>query len=111
MEQVEEMCDFIVLINRGKNVLQGEVQSIKNEYKQNLFRVEADGALPEDVMTHFQVVSQLKNAVTIQLASENQSNELLHYLLGKGVRITRFEEILPTFDEIFIRRVGETGEA
>ncbi len=110
MEQVEEMCDFIVLINRGKNVLQGEVQSIKNEYKQNLFRVEADGALPEDVMTHFQVVSQSKNAVTIQLASDNQSNELLHYLLGKGVRITRFEEILPTFNEIFIRRVGETGK-
>ncbi|MCC6279800.1 MAG: ATP-binding cassette domain-containing protein, partial [Saprospiraceae bacterium] len=76
MEQVEEMCDFIVLINRGKNVLQGEVQSIKNEYKQNLFRVETDGALPEDLATRFQVVEQSKKAVTIQLASDSQSNEL-----------------------------------
>lgn len=111
MEQVEEMCDHIVLINRGKNVLQGEVQSIKNEYKQNLFLVETDGNLPEDIATHFQVVSQSKQSATIQLASDDQSNDLLRFMLGKSTRITRFEEILPTFNEIFIRRVGETGEA
>jgi len=110
MEQVEEMCDFIVLINRGKNVLQGDVQSIKNEYKQNLFRVETDGELPEDINTRFQTVDHSKRTATIQLTNDNQSNELLRYLLGHNVRVTRFEEILPTFNEIFIRRVGETGE-
>ncbi|MCB0529734.1 MAG: ATP-binding cassette domain-containing protein, partial [Saprospiraceae bacterium] len=46
MEQVEEMCDHIVLINKGKNVLYGEVQDIKNQYKQNLYRVETQGDLP-----------------------------------------------------------------
>ncbi|MCA0235716.1 MAG: ATP-binding cassette domain-containing protein [Bacteroidetes bacterium] len=110
MEQVEEMCDNIVLINRGKNVLQGEVQSIKNQYKQNLFQVETDGEMPADILTRFQTVDHSKRTATIQLASDSESNDLLRYLLDHQVRVTRFEEILPTFNEIFIRRVEETGE-
>jgi ABC-2 type transport system ATP-binding protein len=109
MEQVEEMCDHIVLINRGKNVLQGEVQHIKNQYKQNLFRVETEGTVPEELGQHFPVVAQDKRSLTVQLAQDAQSNDLLRYLLGKNVRVQRFEEILPTFNEIFIRRVEETG--
>ncbi|MCB9308321.1 MAG: ATP-binding cassette domain-containing protein [Lewinellaceae bacterium] len=111
MEQVEEMCDHIVLINKGKNVLYGEVQDIKNQYKQNLYRVETQGDLPADFGDRFSVNAQENGAVVVQLDDEAKSNELLAYLIGKQVRITHFEEILPTFNEIFIRRVGETQEA
>ena len=106
MEQVEEMCDYIVLINQGKNVLYGDVQSIKNEYKQNLFRVGTQGELPAGFARHFSVVEQKNNTVTVKLEDENQSNELLRHLIQQNVRITHFEEILPTFDEIFIRTVN-----
>ena len=105
MEQVEEMCDYIVLINHGKNVLYGEVQTIKNQYKQNLFRVEWQGDLPAGFDRQFPVVEQENHAVTVKLEDESQSNDLLRHLIQKGVRITHFEEILPTFDEIFIRTV------
>ncbi|MBK7935633.1 MAG: ATP-binding cassette domain-containing protein [Lewinellaceae bacterium] len=108
MEQVEEMCDHIVLINKGRNVLYGEVQDIKNQYKQNIFRVEAQGGIPADFGDHFTVHSQEKNAVTVRLEDESKSNDLLKYFIQKGARITRYEEILPTFNEIFIRRVEET---
>jgi ABC-2 type transport system ATP-binding protein len=108
MEQVEEMCDHIVLINQGKNVLCGEVQSIKNQYKQNLFQVTYAGELPGAFPDRFQIADQKPGAVTVHLGDESQSNELLQFLIGQGVRITRFEEILPTFNEIFIRRVEET---
>ncbi len=108
MEQVEEMCDYIVLINHGKNVLYGEVQAIKNEFKQNLYRVDTPGHLPDGFDQQFQVVSRPDGAVTVQLEDDSRSNDLLRYLLDHHVRITRFEEILPTFNEIFIRRVGET---
>ncbi len=108
MEQVEEMCDHIVLINRGKNVLYGEVQAIKNEFKQNLFRIETSSKLPDDFDQKFQVASRPDGAVTVQLEDDSRSNDLLGYLLQHNVRITKFEEILPTFNEIFIRRVGET---
>jgi ABC-2 type transport system ATP-binding protein len=111
MEQVEEMCDHIVLINKGKNVLYGEVQAIKSQYKKNLYRVETQGELPTDLPDRFAVVKTEKNALTFQLEDDAQSNELLRLFLQKGTRVTRFEEILPSFNEIFIQRVAETGEA
>jgi ABC-2 type transport system ATP-binding protein len=110
MEQVEEMCDHIVLINKGKNVLYGEVQAIKSQYKQNLFRVETEAEVPTDLPEKFQVVSAEKKALTFKLDDESQSNDLLKAFMQKGSRITRYEEILPTFNEIFIRRVEETED-
>lgn len=110
MEQVEEMCDHIVLINKGRNVLYGEVKAIKNQYKQNLFRIETHEAPPTDLPERFSVVKTEKNALTFKLENDSDSNELLKTFLQKGVRISRFEEILPTFNEIFIQRVAETEE-
>jgi ABC-2 type transport system ATP-binding protein len=111
MEQVEEMCDHIVLINQGRNVLSGKVPEIKNQYKQNLYRVEMDGDLPAGFETKYEITSREKDAVTVRLADESQSNVLLQFLIGQGLRVRRFEEILPTFNEIFIRRVAETDKA
>jgi len=108
MEQVEEMCDHIVLINHGKNVLYGEVKEIKNTYKQNLYRAETEGALPADIGDHFEVKEISGNAVTVQIADAQKSNQLLEFLIQRGAHIQRYEEILPTFNEIFIRRVNET---
>ena len=109
MEQVEEMCDHIVLINHGKNVLYGAVTDIKNEYKQNRYRIETENSLPEDFAERFQVVETAGVAATVQLEQEAQSDDLLRYLLDRHVRIRYFAEILPTFNEIFIRRVEGTS--
>ncbi|MEY3249474.1 MAG: hypothetical protein RL742_1517 [Bacteroidota bacterium] len=109
MEQVEEMCDHIVLINHGKNVLYGAVTDIKNEYKQNRYRIETENSLPEDFAERFQVVETAGAAATVQLEQEAQSDDLLRYLLDRHVRIRYFAEILPTFNEIFIRRVEGTS--
>ncbi|MBK8965713.1 MAG: ABC transporter ATP-binding protein [Saprospiraceae bacterium] len=108
MEQVEEMCEHIVLINRGKNVLFGEVNTIKNEFKQNLYRIETPDALPADFGEKFQVIPASNGYITVQLEHENQSGDLLRYLVQQNIHVTRFQEILPTFNEIFIRRVEET---
>jgi ABC-2 type transport system ATP-binding protein len=108
MEQVEEMCDHIVLINKGRNVLYGEVQEIKSQYKQNLFRVETKEEAPEDLPERFPIAKREKNAVIFKLEDESESGALLKTFLDRGLRITRYEEILPTFNEIFIRRVAET---
>lgn len=110
MESVEEMCDYIVLINRGKNVLYGEVEAIKNEYKENLYKVDYVGELPPGFTEHFPVKKQNANAVIVQVADEAASTDLLRYLVQHNVRVRGFNEILPTFNEIFIKRVGETAE-
>jgi len=110
MESVEEMCDYIVLINRGRNVLYGEVGAIKDEYKENIYRVDFAGELPAQFAEHFPVKKQGAGSVTVQVADESASNDLLRYLVQHNVRVRGFNEILPTFNEIFIRRVGETAE-
>ncbi len=106
MEQVEEICEFIVLINKGQNVLEGKVKDIKNKYKQNLFRIEVAGALPAHLLHDLPVVKKNDQAVTVQLDNAQDSNQLLHNFLSEGVKVVSFNEIFPSLNEIFIQQVA-----
>ncbi|MFK7935162.1 MAG: ABC transporter ATP-binding protein [Saprospiraceae bacterium] len=110
MEQVEQVCEYIVLINKGKNVLEGRVKDIKNQFKQNRFRIEYDGTLPADWLASTEIIEQKTGEITIQVQTEQESNDLLRYLINQGVFIHSFNEILPSLNEIFIRQVGGTME-
>jgi ABC-2 type transport system ATP-binding protein len=109
MEQVEEICDRIILINKGRNVLEGSVKDIKNNFKENLFEIQYEGILPDDLNARAQVTKQTANALIVQLPSDKDSNVLLQYLMQKGVYVTAFREILPSLNEIFIKQVGDTN--
>jgi ABC-2 type transport system ATP-binding protein len=106
MEQVEEICEEIVLINNGANVLQGKVKDIKNSYKENLFNV--DFSTPTQVVLPEEYALKQINDFKIQVKlGENQSsNALLQHLLNQNLNISGFNEILPSLNEIFIRKVG-----
>ncbi len=107
MEQVEEICERIVLINKGKNILQGEVKDIKNQFKENLFEIKFDGgAIPTSIGEKYRVMDEKKGRLVIQLDPNADSNELLNDLIQSGVHVTSFIEILPTLNEIFIKQVG-----
>jgi ABC-2 type transport system ATP-binding protein len=110
MEQVEEICEHIVLINQGKNVLEGSVKDIKNQFKENLFRIHYDGKLPEGLNERCELIHQMPNHITVKLQDTASSNDLLRYLLNNGIYIHAFNEILPGLNEIFIRQVGESNE-
>jgi len=114
MEQVEEMCDHIVLINKGKNVLEGEVKAVKQRFKENLFRIEYEGSLP-DSLTYDNPVFNIKNRedhrMTVQMTDGTKTNDVLQKVIGSGVQVRSFNEILPSINEIFIRRVRETIES
>ena len=105
MEQVEEVCEHIVLINKGKNVLEGRVKDIKNRFKRNRFRIDYEGDLPPGLEQRADIVEQSDHSIIIQVDEEGRSNELLQYLLQNGVFVHAFNEILPTLNEIFIRQV------
>lgn len=110
MEQVEEICEKIVLINKGSVILEGKVKDIKNQYKENLFRVDFEGELPAEFAARAAVISQKTDSVTVQMPLGSSSNELLEYLIRNQVIIHGFKEILPSLNEIFIRQVGESNE-
>lgn len=110
MEQVEEICEHIVLINQGKNILEGSMEEVKNRFKENLFRIEYRGALPGDLVHRVHIISEEPQAVVVQLEQESDSSVLLQYLLSKELQIISFNEILPSLNEIFIRQVEEANE-
>ncbi len=106
MEQVEEICKDIVLINQGQKILEGKVSEIKENFKDNLFKIEFDGSFPEDLKSNdFKIVSDTAKDVTIQVTQGHDSNELLRALIDRGIRIKSFSEVLPTLNEIFIKQV------
>ena len=113
MEQVEEICDHIALVNKGQKILDGTVSQIKQDYKENLFRVTfADKLMPEHLAIHlFEVKEKKEKEVTIKLDPGFNNNDVLQFFMHKGLHIESFNEILPSLNQIFIKLVGDTPTA
>jgi ABC-2 type transport system ATP-binding protein len=109
MEQVEEICDQIVLINRGKKILDGKVDRIKQDFKENLFSIETEqGDITEDTSL-FRIIEKRKDRIRIRLEEGVSTNKVLGYFIDKNVTIRNFNEVLPSLDEIFIKLVEHSG--
>ncbi len=107
MEQVEMMCDAICLVNKGCNVLSGELRAIKKSYGKNTLRIEysGDGEFLEasgllDHVNHFGAV------VEARLKPGADPQEILKAAVERDVRISRFELVEPPLNDIFIEKVG-----
>lgn len=110
MEQVEQICENIVLINKGTNVLDGSVEAVKEQFKEHLFQVNYTGNLPENLEEHVTLIAKQEKQVVVKLRDVNHANNFLRYLLAHGTIVTAFNEILPTLNEIFIKIVGGTSD-
>ena len=111
MESVEELCDNIALINRSKKVLDGSVRDIKNTFKTQTYVVEGKGK-PIVLHPDFEVLEHHERENghfydLIRLHEGTTSNDLLRYLIGT-VDVHAFRELIPSINDIFIRRVQET---
>ena len=108
MEQVEEICNHIVLINLGKKILDGTVQEIKQQFKENKFSIKL-AQLPETIAnTTFEVLHQQNNILTVKINDGFKSNDVLQYFIQHQYNIESFNEILPSLNEIFIGLVEDT---
>jgi len=110
MEQVEEVCKEIVLINKGKNILTGSVAEVKETYKDNIFKINYAGELPESVRQLEQVQDINGQSLTFRSDSIHDANHFMKNLMNQDMMITGFAEILPTLNEIFIKQVTTTHE-
>jgi len=108
MHQVEELCDRILLIDEGRNVLYGELENIRRQYSGHAVWVRAAGELPR--VPGIEQVSLHNNAVKWTLAQGTSPQDVLQALMAQNVILEKFEIALPTVEEIFIRAVEE-GEA
>jgi ABC-2 type transport system ATP-binding protein len=111
MEQVEEICDHIVLVNKGKKILDGSVYKVKQDFKENIYQLGAN-LLPEHLMTHiFEVVKHQPDRLLLKLTDGTQPNDVLRYIINQNVNINSFNEVLPTLNDIFIKLVEGTTAA
>ena len=112
MEQVEEICTYIVLINKGKNVLEGEVADIRHRFRENVFEVHVDGELDADTLARYPMRERLRDGGYVLTVPEGlRGNALLTDLVRGGAPVTAFREILPGLNEVFIRQVGRYDPA
>jgi len=115
MDQVEKICDAIALISRGHLVLSGGMREVKSRYPRNRVQVSFEG---DDSFLSHPSVETAKNyggQAEIKLRHVDHASPdaqaLLAAAIQRGTRITRFEVMEPTLEEIFIETVGENVDA
>ncbi len=105
MEQVEEICDEIVLVNKGHKILSGGVAELKQRFKENKYSVHYDGVISNGFATQFDVESAHNGEAIIKAGAS--TNEILKYFIDHDLTVRSYNEILPSLNEIFIKAVNE----
>ena len=108
MEQVEEICDHIILMNLGKKILDGTVAEIKQQFKENSFLIQTDKEVNINPNPIFTVVNNENKKVLVKINEGFQSNDVLKYLLQENINIVSYNELLPSLNHIFIKLVENT---
>jgi len=109
MDQAERLCQSICLINHGRIVLEGELNQVKAGYgRTNVqIRYEGDSSFLKEARL-VQSFNDYGNYVEVQLAPGADAQDLLKLASSKA-RLTRFEVMEPSLEEIFIAAVGKTN--
>ena len=108
MNDIEELCDRLLMINKGRAVLYGGVAEVKSKYRNNAVLVEVDGEL--GVIAGVIEQRPHNGAIELKLDNETTPQMLLERLLKKGIVVNRFELSTPSLTEIFIKVVGDEHE-
>lgn len=108
MEQVEEICDDIILVNQGKKVLDGSVHQVKQDFKENIFRIGFSSVAAPFESRTFDIVSEKGNELIVKIREEHTPSTVLKEFLSHNDEVISFNEILPTLNDIFIKQVQHT---
>ena len=108
MNQVEELCDRVLMINHGQEVLYGDLREIKENYKEHAVRIDVEG----DIGSLKGVVRQKedKGIYELTLSPETSPQSILNQLHGKDMIINHFEITKPSLNDIFLHLAGGTHE-
>lgn len=110
MASVEELCDNITLINNSKNVISGDIHSIKEKFKDNVFEVayrsNSKLELPKDsFLIEESIQDNRNNLATIRITNGHTPNDLIKEIIRQA-DIVSFKEVLPSINDIFIKQVS-----
>ncbi len=108
MASIEEFCSDILILNKGKTVLQGNLKEIKETYPANRLEMSTNIAVDNYINSENMTIEFSKNnEYSIKIKSEEVAHQLLQKLVNNNVEINKFEIKKPTLNDIFIEKVGE----
>ena len=109
LEQVEELCEDVLIINKGQTVIAGSVRDVKRQHGRNVARLKLDND-PEarwlDTLEGVQVTKRRQDYIEMQLQANLNPNLIVEAALRNGGIISRFELTEPSLTDIFIEAVG-----
>ena len=108
MATIEEFCSDILILDKGKTILQGNLKHIKETYPAN--RVEID--VKQNINSYIkefdlEIENVTNNNYIIKISEEEKAHQLLNKLISTGIKVDKFEIKKPTLNDIFIEKVGE----
>jgi ABC-2 type transport system ATP-binding protein len=104
MNQVEELCDRILLIDSGHRILYGTLQEIQNEFASRDILVTSLSKLPDSIDGVLEI-RKLNGQYRLVLDEMTEHNQILKNLVKRGVELTHFSIAVPPLNEIFIQVV------
>jgi ABC-2 type transport system ATP-binding protein len=108
MEQVEEICDHIILVNRGQKILDGTVHAVRQQFKENLFAIGFDALPVLNETGFFEVIGKKEDELIVKIKDGYKANDVLKHFIEREIDVKSFHEILPSLNEIFIKLVEGT---
>ena len=116
MSSVEEICDYIALINKSKKILEGEVNSIRREYAPDIYEVQYSGYFNKMIATltsDYKILDVKEfeggSKMSIELLNKEMTNNDIISRLTNFGNIESFQKALPSMNDIFIRVVSNTN--
>jgi ABC-2 type transport system ATP-binding protein len=109
MEQAEQLCDYILLINKGQKVLDGSLREVKGSVQTIIVDYDGDGAAFRG-LPGVERVNDAGKTAELSLADGADPQQILARLVGK-IAIRRFDMREPSLHEIFVRAVGGKADA
>lgn len=108
MATIEEFCSDILILNKGKTVLQGNLKEIKEKYPANRVEVDVNQSIDEYINKfNLKIENEKNNDYTIKIEDEEKACNLLKELVANGIKVNKFEIKKPTLNDIFIEKVGK----
>ncbi len=109
MATIEEFCTDILILNRGKTVLQGNLKDIKAAYPANRVQIDTNKNI-DQFLKDFKIENSKNNQYTLKITDEKSAHDLLQKLVDNKIQIDKFEIMKPTLNDIFIEKVGASNE-
>lgn len=108
MTSIEEFCSDVIIINKGKTVLKGNLKKIKDTYKANRLIINTKQDITAEVKElNLNIEKNIDNNYEIKIENEEIAHTLLKNLVNRNIEIDKFELKKPTLNDIFIEKVGE----